>query len=171
MNTLVPDTDDLSKICPALWLSSMFSVQHKILQENGITHVLSVMPDSDNLRDMLICGKYQHLRIQEHDGDDTNLLAYFSKAVQFIDAAHSKGGSVLVHCVAGVSRSPTIIAAYLIHHYWMSTDEALAHIRTVRPFIEPKRAFVAQLREWEKRCHEPIFVEKLMWQKLDVERR
>ena len=40
------------------------------------------------------------------------------------DSARESSGRVLVHCLAGISRSPTIVIAYIMHHLRLSIDDA-----------------------------------------------
>ena len=61
-----------------------------------------------------------------------------------------KGGVVLVHCVAGVSRSATICLAYLVSHNHMSLQQAWQHVKKVRPWVKPNKGFLQQLSDWEK---------------------
>ena len=56
---------------------------------------------------------------------------------------------VLVHCRAGVSRSATLVIAYLMKRHGMSLDDALAHVRAKRPRIAPNEGFIQQLRAFE----------------------
>jgi protein-tyrosine phosphatase len=42
------------------------------------------------------------------------MYKFFETTFEYIDSALSKKESILVHCAAGASRSPTIIIAYLI---------------------------------------------------------
>jgi protein-tyrosine phosphatase len=41
---------------------------------------------------------------------------------------------VQVYCDEGVSRGPTVVAAYLIHHGW-TLRTALAHLVSLRPEV------------------------------------
>jgi dual specificity phosphatase 12 len=52
------------------------------------------------------------MRIAVEDVDYADLLIHLPSACRFIDQALRNGGNVLVHCVQGISRSATVIAAY-----------------------------------------------------------
>lgn len=47
------------------------------------------------------------------DVEDANLLVHFDKALQFIRTALAAHGRVLVHCVAGMSRSVSVSLSIL----------------------------------------------------------
>lgn len=85
------------------------------------------------------------------DTDKTNLLEHVVPTADFIDQALSRGESVLVHCQAGVSRSTTLVAAYLMLKKGLNVEQALDKIRAVRPQVEPSEAFMMQL-EMLERC-------------------
>ena len=48
------------------------------------------------------------------DSHAADVSSQFQEAIDFIDCVREQGGQVLVHCKAGISRSPTICMAYLI---------------------------------------------------------
>ncbi len=54
----------------------------------------------------------------------------------------------VVHCYQGVSRSTSVIIAYLIKYYQMSFDASLDLIREGRPHAKPNIHFERQLREY-----------------------
>jgi atypical dual specificity phosphatase len=53
----------------------------------------------------------------------------------------STPGAVLVHCVAGVSRSASVVAAYLVAHHGLSLADAMARVKRARPVAHPNAGF------------------------------
>nr|KAG5704010.1 hypothetical protein BaRGS_032099 [Batillaria attramentaria] len=66
-----------------------------------------------------------------------------------IDKVHEANGCVLVHCLAGISRSPTLAIAYIMKHMRMSSDDAYRYVKDKRPTISPNFNFLGQLLEYE----------------------
>jgi len=52
---------------------------------------------------------------------------------------------VLVHCTMGMSRSATLVLAYLVRHTNMSLAQALLHTKERRPVASPNPGFMQQL--------------------------
>jgi protein-tyrosine phosphatase len=74
---------------------------------------------------------------------------HLSTAVKFIEDCREDGGIVLVHCAAGVSRSATVVAAWLMVSKKMSHKEALSFLAARRKVICPNPGFVKQLELFE----------------------
>ena len=53
--------------------------------------------------------------------------------------------SLLIHCIAGRSRSVTLLLAYLIFKYKYTVDEAIKLVKDKRDIIEPNPNFIKQL--------------------------
>lgn len=66
------------------------------------------------------------------------------------EEAHQCGRGVLVHCQAGVSRSATIVIAYLMKHTLMTMTDAYKYVRSRRPIVSPNLNFMGQLLEFER---------------------
>ena len=64
------------------------------------------------------------------------------KILEDIYKSIQDGKVVCVHCNAGVSRSVTVVIAYLMKYETLSWYNALKQVESVRPFICPNRGFL-----------------------------
>ncbi|KAJ6582324.1 protein-tyrosine phosphatase-like protein [Mycena capillaripes] len=135
----------------ALYLGSMAAVHDlDLLREHHITHLVQVlevpwMPQSAD------AGFACH-RIDIEDRSSAALQPHLAAACDYIRAALERGDNVLVHCQQGVSRSASIVIAYLIRDRSMTYDTAYNLVRRRRQCIQPNSGFVKALREWETAC-------------------
>uniref|UniRef100_A0A034WKC3 Dual specificity protein phosphatase 22 n=1 Tax=Bactrocera dorsalis TaxID=27457 RepID=A0A034WKC3_BACDO len=83
------------------------------------------------------------------DTPDQNLSQYFSVCNDFIHAARLREGNVLIHCLAGMSRSVTVAVAYIMTATNLSWKEALKVVRAGRAVANPNIGFQTQLQEFE----------------------
>ena len=61
----------------------------------------------------------------------------------------NSGGRVFVHCFAGVSRSATIVIAYLMKEHGLSFSAAFKFVKNKRCFINPNEGFRRQLVHYQ----------------------
>ncbi|KIK04657.1 hypothetical protein K443DRAFT_92750 [Laccaria amethystina LaAM-08-1] len=123
------------------------------LTERRITHILSVCTEEIPAESPQsgIC----HMRIPVEDVDYEDILIHLPSACRFIDQALRGGGVVLVHCVQGISRSATVVAAYMMWSRRISVTDALYHLRAARDQIWPNPGFHEQLLLFEVCGYQP----------------
>lgn len=108
--------------------------------------------------DLVSCPKdiiKNHKIVKALDVPEYKLNAHFKECFQFIHEQRNKGKSVLVHCMAGISRSATIVIGYLMTIYpTMNFETAFNHVRKKRRVVRPNDGFLEQLREYDKQMEE-----------------
>lgn len=60
----------------------------------------------------------------------------------------NKSHRVLIHCHAGISRSVTIAAAYLMQKKRQNVEDTIQLIKSARPIADPNDGFMEQLKLW-----------------------
>ncbi|XP_048021436.1 dual specificity protein phosphatase 22-A [Megalobrama amblycephala] len=114
------------------------------LSRNGITHILSVCNNAKPvLEDMT------YLCINAADASSQNLSQHFKESIRFIHECRLNGGACLVHCLAVVSRSTTVVVAYLMTVTSYGWEECLTAVKAVRSFVGPNYGFQQQLQEFQ----------------------
>ncbi|MGO9336136.1 MAG: dual specificity protein phosphatase family protein [Terracidiphilus sp.] len=108
---------------------------------HGISTVISLseIPVERNRRDI----NYVHLPIE----DDEPVPVQQFDAIMVALTECIRRGTVLLHCGVGVSRAPSLAAAYMDAVGCMGIDSALDEIRKIRPFIHPSTTLVKSLKE------------------------
>ena len=73
------------------------------------------------------------------------------RIINKINEVRDKKGRTLVHCFAGISRSATLVIAYLVHELGYTLRQAHDFVRSKRPCIQPNIGFWKQLIELENK--------------------
>ena len=103
---------------------------------NSILSIIDTPPDFSENKNI------NHKIIQIDDFDDVNIIKYFKECIEFIE----KANKVYIHCMCGISRSPSFVIAYLMWKAHCSYYDAYFFVKNRRPFIDPNDGFVKQLK-------------------------
>lgn len=85
------------------------------------------------------------------DTFETLVDKFFDETHNFIEEARKNHCNILVHCKAGISRSPTIAIAYLMKWKRLHLHDAYEFVKRCRPQISPNLNFMGQLMNYERR--------------------
>ncbi|XP_044312059.1 serine/threonine/tyrosine-interacting-like protein 1 isoform X1 [Varanus komodoensis] len=94
----------------------------------------------------------QLLHIPVPDSPEAKIFPHFSDICHFIDN-HIHKEAVLVFSTLGISRSSTVVMAYLIHSCRLYLKNAWTYVLKCKSNMRPNRGFVQQLSEWEERIY------------------
>ncbi|KAI0344293.1 phosphatases II [Trametopsis cervina] len=157
-------TDAVSLVLPPfLYLGPCSAASNKVfLITHSVTHVLSV----GSTPAQKVEGITYH-RLSLNDSPTSSISSACDEACRVIDGVVCPSGSkrsggngkILVHCSAGISRSPTLVTAYLMRSHGMSLKAALGLVLRTRPQVSPNPGFLRQLKELENELYGRVTLE------------
>ena len=142
----------LDEILLHVYLSNRYGAWNlKLLRKKHITHVLVVGEELPSYFPNHFV--YQQLFFRD-DSSETESLKFRSSiptALAFIKTAlRDPNNNILIHCSQGISRSPAIVAAYLINseEHLMNVNDTLIWIQRTRAIIQPNESFIKELNQF-----------------------
>ncbi|XP_067995967.1 dual specificity protein phosphatase 13B [Melanerpes formicivorus] len=139
------------EVWPNLYVGDLYIARDKVqLSQMGISHVVDAAAGRFHIdtgpkfyKDLSV----DYYGVEAKDNPNFDLSIYFYPVAQYIKAAlSSPRGKVLVHCAMGISRSATLVLAFLMICENMSLADAIQTVRSHRG-ICPNSGFLKQL--WE----------------------
>ena len=159
-----------SRILPFLYLGNWNHASNALmLRQLGITHVVSVgesaLVEPANNKSAAAADKTVNSLWLERERGNVDVLdlegvlndgidslrPHVMRATAFIEHARRTGGRALVHCRVGVSRSASIVIAYLMQHLGLDlvSSYLLTRSRRLNILIQPTLPFMATLHALE----------------------
>ena len=118
-------------------------MSQEYIKENNINHIISAVTGAFAIHDNI---SYTCLDLLDESFFEINKV--FNDTNRIIEDKLRENKNILIHCICGVSRSTTILCAYLIKKNNITPDEALKIIRTNRPIANPNPGFMKQLENY-----------------------
>lgn len=139
------DLHDIDQILPGLYIGNYITSQ--------CSHALSLF----NINAVINCSKInnkpitsRYLFVYTKDEHGFYICRSFRQVNEFIEKCLSENINILVHCMYGMSRSPTLVAAYLIKTKQLNRKDALHFIKERRYITDPIAWFHNQLDDYYK---------------------
>lgn len=157
----------MNKIISNLYLSDFQpAINKEELINKNIKCIINItmQPDTPDKLDLYKKLNIIYVHIQEYDSPVTNLYKYFAQTHELIQYNINKNNNILVHCMAGISRSATIIIAYLMKTHatklklendinfvpYPMLPGIIQYVKDKRPCINPNPGFINQLQIYEE---------------------
>lgn len=138
----------VAKIIPGLFLSSQDpALSLEVLREHSIKNILSVGIE--------VPVHFEGIRYHFVELLDLPESEIFESVKTCLEIIHKfRSENILVHCNAGISRSPTIVISYLMALEKIRFEEAFQKVKSVREKVKPNEGFLRQLKIFEERLTE-----------------
>ncbi|XP_078201661.1 dual specificity protein phosphatase 13B isoform X3 [Callithrix jacchus] len=145
----------INEVWPRLFLGDAYAARDKSkLTQLGITHIVNAAAGKfqvDTGAKFYLGMSLEYYGIEADDNPFFDLSVYFLPVARYIRAALSlPKGRVLVHCAMGVSRSATLVLAFLMIYENMTLVEAIQTVQAHRN-ICPNSGFLQQLQVLDNR--------------------
>lgn len=140
-----------NEILPRLYLGDICTALNKEeLTRIGITDLLTIEIKPLQAHDLASCIKrYLFINVMDHTKQD--IISHFDATNEFIESALKDAtNKILVHCVAGISRSASLVIAYVMKTRSMNYTEAYELVSHKRRIVDPNEGFVRQLVLYHK---------------------
>lgn len=138
----------LSQITPSLFLSGAEApLNAALVSQKGITLIINATLSH-------ACPAYpgvECVRVPVSDLPTANLGTHFERVAERIHG--NRAGGTLVHCAAGMSRSPALVMAYLMRYRGVTLCQAHRWVQESRPYIRLNAGFWEQLLRYERRLY------------------
>ena len=115
-----------------------------------------------NTNDVVSC------RIPVDDSPNEDMSIYFDDVCDLIETNRLQGYGTVIHCMAGVSRSSTIMLAYLVKYTNLTLYQSFLHLKTIRDPVHPNVNFMQQLLTFELKLRN-VNSFKIIEQKIDCQ--
>ncbi|KAJ2376892.1 hypothetical protein IW150_001705 [Coemansia sp. RSA 2607] len=137
------------QIMPYLYLGGADNVEGWQLRQAGIGRVLNVAQEPTPWTEISV--EHRHIA---WDHNENNVERHFASCFAYIDGARQKHQGVLVHCQLGVSRSASLVIAYVMRTMGLGFEQAYEYVRVRAPCISPNLALIAQLSSYGRRLRQ-----------------
>ena len=134
------------ELAPRVWVGSRMDAHSAaFMQQHNIRHVINCTRD--------VAFKFPRLNgfriaVDDDVAENKEMARHLPLAVAAIESAVAFGTEgVLVHCMAGMQRSATVVCALLMKRHAWTPTQAMAHMQTIkaetfRPYPTFHRALV-----------------------------
>lgn len=122
-----------------------------MIEDLGITYILNTAYSERDVNTEMYGPERKFLGVSMDDDCTYDISKDFIQCIEFIKTARKEQKPILIHCMAGVSRSATVTIAYIMKQHNMSLNDAAAFVFKKRPIIFPNVGFIKHLMEFEKK--------------------
>lgn len=159
-------SEDINEIVPYLFISNWNTSNNpNVIKKYNIKAVITLetIDKPKDIIDFYKNNEIDFMYIKLYDDPNSDISKYFDSTYSFIDSHIKQKKNVLVHCMAGISRSVTIVLNYIlkkkyelnyVKNPYTIVDDIINYVRTKRYIINPNTGFIKQLMIQSKKYYD-----------------
>ena len=131
----------MTQIWQRLWVGGLTDADRLAeANPNGITTVISLCEECVTSKRLDV--NYLHIPIEDEEPVPVGQFDRIMDAIM----ENIRWGTVLLHCGVGLSRAPSLAAAYWHVVGYKNLDAAIFEIKRLRPIINPSKILLESIR-------------------------
>ncbi|CAG9533655.1 unnamed protein product [Cercopithifilaria johnstoni] len=158
-----PEYAQITEIVRGLFICGVSSLTAENMKKYDISFIVNATTEVPNVQSL---GNIPRVKLWLEDMPEASIYPLIDQQADQIEAMIKSGGNVLVHCVAGISRSATICLAFLTKFRCRSLREAYKLMAEKRPVVRPNIGFWRQLIVYEQDIKRSIGTVQLIRDKI-----
>jgi protein-tyrosine phosphatase len=122
-----------------------------MLKKYDITHVVNCA--ADYCENWFEGQGINYLAFFLKDSQNESIECLFYRVIEFVQTALKNKKKTLIHCIQGISRSVTMVIAYVMFVYEYDYKKAEAFVKQRRGVASPNNGFMVELIQFHKRLY------------------
>lgn len=155
------DHVSVTQIIPRVWIGNIYSaIDDEFLHTNNIQVIINCTKDLAFHSDV-IRGKIRAYRLPIDDNlkeqEIQNMSLWAPEVIYYMLKEYFEGNNILVHCAAGIQRSASVVAMFLIALKGYTPEESISFIRSKRNItFKPSVNFKKSIQHFYEYYHSTI---------------
>uniref|UniRef100_A0A915Q265 Dual specificity protein phosphatase 14 n=1 Tax=Setaria digitata TaxID=48799 RepID=A0A915Q265_9BILA len=142
-----PEYAKITEVVRGLYICGVSSLTPENIRKYDISFIVNATNEVPNVPSL---GNIPRVKLWLEDTPQASIYPLLDPQTDQIEAVITSGGNVLVHCVAGVSRSASVCLAFLTKFRCKSLRQAYQFMAQKRPLVRPNIGFWRQLIAYEQ---------------------
>ena len=139
----IKKSNNIDKITDKIYLGDIEgATDFNYFKREQIHNVISIVNEPPEYPEEM---KINQKSFKIEDRFNYNIIQYFKECIDFIE----NSDKIYIHCLFGISRSATIVIAYLMWKTHSNFEDTYNYIKKRRPKVEPNNGFISQLKQFE----------------------
>lgn len=151
---VIPPADNANEIVARLWLGNAKAAHDEAFLKSK--NIYTVFNCSKDIPFHSLAKRCYRVPVDDNlrPEEIRNMELWSFETISKLCQEYRNGATILVHCAAGMQRSAAVVAMFLLATAKVSSDEAMAHVRSKRPIaFMPMANFGPAIKGFERSLH------------------